>query len=117
MYVSMYMYYSEATMEHEVACVDVTPLGDDLSAKSDLCAIGLWTDISVRLLKLPSLETIHTQPLGGGTMYMYSCTRRSIVVTCILFLVIWLFVSVVKYRIFSYFRHRFIFVCHNTYEN
>ena len=28
------MYYSEATMEHEVACVDVTPLGDDLSAKS-----------------------------------------------------------------------------------
>ena len=62
---------SEATMEHEVACVDVTPLGDDLSAKSDLCAIGLWTDISVRLLKLPSLETIHTQPLGGGTVYMY----------------------------------------------
>ena len=69
----MYMYYnhyrcicSQATMEHEVACVDVTPLGDDLSAKSDLCAIGLWTDISVRLLKLPSLEIIHTQPLGGG---------------------------------------------------
>ena len=58
-------------MEHEVACVDVTPLGDDLSAKSDLCAIGLWTDISVRLLKLPSLDVIHTQPLGGGT---YVCT-------------------------------------------
>ena len=65
------VYYSEATMEHEVACVDVTPLGDDLSAKSDLCAIGLWTDISVRLLKLPSLETIHTQPLGGGTVTVY----------------------------------------------
>ena len=64
--------YSEASMEHEVACVDVTPLGDDLSAKSDLCAIGLWTDISVRLLKLPSLDIIHTQPLGGGTMYIYS---------------------------------------------
>ena len=60
---------SEATMEHEVACVDVTPLGDDLSTKSDLCAIGLWTDISVRLRKLPSLETIHTQPLGGGKIY------------------------------------------------
>ena len=66
------MYYSEATMEHEVACVYVTPLGDDLSAKSDLCAIGLWTDISVRLLKLPSLETIHTQPLGGGTCTVYT---------------------------------------------
>ena len=72
--------HSQATMEHEVACVDVTPLGDDLTAKSDLCAIGLWTDISVRLLKLPSLEPIHTQPLGGGkvnvcthdVMYMYT---------------------------------------------
>ena len=68
------MYYvydvcSEATMkhDHEVAGVDATPLGDDLSAKSDLCAVGLWTDISVRLLKLPSLETVRTQPLGGGT--------------------------------------------------
>ena len=58
---------SEATMEHEVACVDATPLGDDVSAMSDLCAVGPWTDISVRLLKLPSLETVHTQPLGGGT--------------------------------------------------
>ena len=77
-------------MEYEVACVDVTPLGDDLLARSDLCAVGLWTDISVRLLKLPSLETIHTQPLGGGmvyTAYMYmplttsvvGCTIRSLV--------------------------------------
>ena len=65
----MCMYYSEATMEYEVACIDVTPFRDDLSAKSDLCAIGLWIDISVWLLKLPSLETIHTQPLGGGTVY------------------------------------------------
>ena len=78
----MYMYYSEATMEHEVACVDVTPLGDDLSAKSDLCAIGLWTDISVRLLKLPSLETIHTQPLGGGTAYMYTCKMYLYTILC-----------------------------------
>ena len=74
MYITFIMYVcvcSEAMIEHEVACVDVTPLGDDLSAKSDLCAIGLWTDISVRLLKLPSLEVVHTQPLGGGTAYMY----------------------------------------------
>ena len=73
--------HSEATMEYEVACVDVTPLGDDLLARSDLCAVGLWTDISVRLLKLPSLETIHTQPLGGGTctnVYEYSSLLTSL---------------------------------------
>ena len=75
-------------MEHEVACVDVTPLGDDLSAKSDLCAIGLWTDISVRLLKLPSLETIHTQPLGGGTVYMYMYIYSSYLYIALNYLVI-----------------------------
>ena len=45
---TMFLYdiCSEATTEHEVACVD------------------LWTNISVQLLKLPSLETVHAQPLG-----------------------------------------------------
>ena len=38
---TMFLYdvCSEATMEYEGACVDVTPLGDDLSAKSDLTAV------------------------------------------------------------------------------
>ena len=57
-------YCSNATMEHEVACVDVTPLGD--VERSNICTIGLWTDISVRVLSLPSLETMHTEPLPGG---------------------------------------------------
>ena len=52
-------------MEHEVACVDITPLGEGRE-KADLCAIGLWTEISVRLLQLPSLEAMYTQLLGGG---------------------------------------------------
>ncbi len=51
-------------MEYEVACVDVTPLGDE--RKSSIATIGLWTDISVRVLTLPSLETIYTEPIPGG---------------------------------------------------
>ena len=29
------------------------------------CAVGLWTEISTRVLSLPSLETLHTEMLGG----------------------------------------------------
>lgn len=52
-------------MEHEVACLDITPLGDT-NGMSPLCAIGLWTDISARILKLPSFELLHKEMLGGG---------------------------------------------------
>lgn len=56
--------YSEAVMEHEVACVDVTPLGDE--RRSNICSIGLWVDISIRILSLPALETMHIVPIPGG---------------------------------------------------
>nr|XP_012421228.1 PREDICTED: DNA damage-binding protein 1 isoform X2 [Odobenus rosmarus divergens] len=55
---------SHTEMEHEVACLDITPLGDG-NGLSPLCAIGLWTDISARILKLPSFELLHKEMLGG----------------------------------------------------
>jgi DNA damage-binding protein 1 len=30
-----------------------------------LCAVGMWTDITVRLLSLPSLQLLAKEPLGG----------------------------------------------------
>ena len=57
--------FSMTTMEHEVACLDITPLSDS-SSQSDFCAVGLWTDISARILKLPSFESMHVEMLGGG---------------------------------------------------
>ena len=52
-------------MEHEVACLDITPLGE-ASDESPLCAVGLWTDISARVLKLPCFTALHKEMLGGG---------------------------------------------------
>lgn len=52
-------------MEHEVACLDITPLGE-AGAESPLCAVGLWTDISARVLKLPCFTPLHKEMLGGG---------------------------------------------------
>ncbi len=54
----------DTTLEHEIACIDITPL-NDADSRSEIVAIGLWTDITVRLLKLPSLEEITQEALGG----------------------------------------------------
>ncbi|ALC47529.1 pic [Drosophila busckii] len=52
------------TLPYEVACLDVTPL-DESQNKSELVAVGLWTDISAVILSLPDLETIYTEKLSG----------------------------------------------------
>ena len=65
------MLSSDTTLEYEVACIDVTPLNDD-DVKSEIVCIGLWTDITVRLFKLPSLEEIAKEPLGGGKYILHS---------------------------------------------
>lgn len=55
---------SQTTLPHEVACLDISLL--DLKApKAKLVAIGLWTDISVSVLSLPTLETLNNEKLGG----------------------------------------------------
>lgn len=54
----------ETTLEYEAACIDLTPLADD-ETKSAIACVGLWTDITIRLLQLPNLEEIGKEALGG----------------------------------------------------
>lgn len=61
----LYTSLSTTEMEHEVACLDITPLGEG-GGESPLCAVGLWTDISARVLKLPCFTALHKEMLGGG---------------------------------------------------
>lgn len=56
---------SQVTLEHEVACLDVTPLQEN-SNRAEIVAVGLWTDISARILRLPGLEEVNREFLGGG---------------------------------------------------
>ena len=65
----------DTTLEFEVACIDITPLNEG-DTKSDIVSIGLWTDISVRLLKIPTLEEITKEPLGGEVI------PRSVLMAC-----------------------------------
>jgi len=59
------VFVSTTVVEHEIACVDITPQVEG-QEKSDVCSIGLWTDISARILRLPSFESLHVEMLGGG---------------------------------------------------
>jgi DNA damage-binding protein 1 len=53
-----------AEMEFEVACIDISPLSPDEN-KASFCSVGLWNDISVRVLKLPDLLEVHRERLDG----------------------------------------------------
>lgn len=68
-------FFRNTTLEYEVACLDITPLSEG-GKTADIIAVGLWTDISARILKLPDLEELNREYLGGEII------PRSILMTC-----------------------------------
>ena len=56
-------------MENDISCLDISPLGDN--TRANVCAVGLWTDISVRVLKIPDLSQLGKELLGGGIFFIY----------------------------------------------
>ncbi|MBA0799379.1 hypothetical protein Gohar_009900, partial [Gossypium harknessii] len=53
-----------AQLEYEISCLDINPIGEN-SNYSHLAAVGMWTDISVRIFSLPQLNLITKEQLGG----------------------------------------------------
>ncbi|KAL0918442.1 hypothetical protein M5K25_010451 [Dendrobium thyrsiflorum] len=51
-------------LEYEISCLDINPIGEKATS-SALAAVGMWTDISVRIFSLPSLDLITKESLGG----------------------------------------------------
>ncbi|WOL16215.1 DNA damage-binding protein 1 [Canna indica] len=51
-------------LEYEISCLDINPIGSN-SNYSSLAAVGMWTDISVRIFSLPNLELLVKENLGG----------------------------------------------------
>lgn len=51
-------------LEYDISCLDINPIGDDQNY-SQLAAVGMWTDISVRIFSLPDLNLITKEHLGG----------------------------------------------------
>ena len=53
------------TFENEIACVDVTSIDPANPHTSQICAVGLWTDIRVVLVRLPTMEILASHGLPG----------------------------------------------------
>ncbi|KAL6561924.1 DNA damage-binding protein 1a [Orobanche gracilis] len=51
-------------LEYDISCLDINPIGDNPNY-SQLAAVGMWTDISVRIFSLPDLNLITKEHLGG----------------------------------------------------
>ncbi|KAD7117821.1 hypothetical protein E3N88_05089 [Mikania micrantha] len=53
-----------AQLKYDISCLDINPIGEN-SNNSNLAAVGMWTDISVRIYSLPDLNLITEEHLGG----------------------------------------------------
>uniref|UniRef100_A0A1D1YWE8 DNA damage-binding protein 1 n=2 Tax=Anthurium amnicola TaxID=1678845 RepID=A0A1D1YWE8_9ARAE len=51
-------------LEYDISCLDINPIGENSNC-SALAAVGMWTDISVRIFSLPGLDLITKEHLGG----------------------------------------------------
>ena len=47
--------------------MDISPLSPEGEGPAEVCVVGLWHDITVRVLDLPRLQEKHCEQLGGGT--------------------------------------------------
>ncbi|KAK9711909.1 DNA damage-binding protein 1a [Basidiobolus ranarum] len=52
-------------LEYEIACLDINPINPASPHSSNFCVVGLWTEISVNVLRLPDLQIVSKQNLGG----------------------------------------------------
>ncbi|KAG0183044.1 DNA damage-binding protein 1a [Apophysomyces sp. BC1034] len=55
-------------LDQEVSCIDITPIDPLMPLQSSVIAVGVWNEIGVRLLSLPSLKVIAQETLGGTVM-------------------------------------------------
>ena len=51
-------------LSHDIACVSLLPATPN---EEGICAVGLWGEFGVRLLRCPDLEELHRDNFGGNT--------------------------------------------------
>ncbi|URE33533.1 DNA damage-binding protein [Musa troglodytarum] len=66
-------------LDYEISCLDINPSVENPNY-STLAAVGMWTDISVRIFSLPSLELLAKENLGGEiiTRSVLLCTFEGV---------------------------------------
>eukprot|EP01133_Synstelium_polycarpum_P003413 gene3413-3876_t len=56
----------ETMFPHEISCLEISAF--EGQSKAMICAVGLWTDISIRLLSIPTLDEVCKEMLGGDVL-------------------------------------------------
>jgi DNA damage-binding protein 1 len=62
------LFTSTTQLQNEISCIDISPIDTDNQLKSDVVAVGLWREVGVCLLALPSLRFITEEKLAGTVM-------------------------------------------------
>ncbi|ESN93168.1 hypothetical protein HELRODRAFT_187538 [Helobdella robusta] len=57
----------QCTLEYEVACITI-PLFDESTTHGTICIVGLWTEVSIKIISLPHLKLIHNESLAGEVL-------------------------------------------------
>jgi DNA damage-binding protein 1 len=73
------------TLQHEIACMDITPLVQ--GEEATLLAMGFWGEHSVSVLALSSLKVLFSEPLAAGSVVPRSVRLANLdgqVVWCLL---------------------------------
>lgn len=75
-----------AQLEYEISCLDINPIGENPN-HSNLAAVGMWTDISVRIFSLPDLNLVTKEQLGGEIIprSVLLCAFEGVGVPCVIF--------------------------------
>lgn len=64
-----YLYnFSVTQLQHEISCIDISPIDADNPIQSTVVAVGMWQNVGVCLLALPSLQLIAEETLAGTVM-------------------------------------------------
>jgi DNA damage-binding protein 1 len=63
-------FFSKCQLPYNIACLDITPLNLQ-EDRTNFCVIGLWTQISVWICRLPTLDILHKEPLTSGELIQF----------------------------------------------
>ncbi|ORX56642.1 hypothetical protein BCR36DRAFT_345983 [Piromyces finnis] len=51
--------------DNEISCLDITPTNPNNLTYSDICCIGFWEEITLKIVNLNTLKVLDTYELGG----------------------------------------------------
>ncbi|KAI7892669.1 mono-functional DNA-alkylating methyl methanesulfonate N-term-domain-containing protein [Mucor mucedo] len=55
-------------LQNEISCIDISPIDSETPFQSTVVAVGMWQNVGVCLIALPSLQLIAEETLAGTVM-------------------------------------------------